>query len=458
MTGVQTCALPIYRTARQRGSADQRQVCDIHGAELSSSRGRGSRVTSFVWSLPRRVAFRFAFLAAALLVWPFPFGVLPKTDPIADALNAPWNWFVVWTAEHVLNIPAPSMDSGGGSDSTWRWIQLLVTVALALAGTAVWSIADRRRTAYPRLAAALEIVMRYWFAFTMLRYGFGKVFRIQFTFPHVFALHERVGDMSPMGLLWAFMGYSGPYTVFAGVLESLGAVLLLWRTTRVLGALVLATVLTNVAMLDLCYDVPVKLFSLELLVVALALLVPHARRLLAAATGHAVTELPARPRGSTRAERARRAAKLAMLGAFALVLYDDRADYAGFFAEATQIDGAWQVDRFVAGGVERPPLATDAARWNEVLVAGGAKLGPVLRIAVLPLAGAPDLRGAMLDASAHTIYLENERVHETWRYTLVDADHLELDAPGIHATLHREPAGLLETRGFHWVQERPLNR
>lgn len=433
-------------------------MCDIHGAELSSSRGREARVIPFVWSLPRRVAFRFAFLAAAVLVWPFPFGVLPKTDAIADALNAPWNWSVVWTAEHILGIPAPSMDSGGSSDSTWGWIQLLVIVAFALAGTAIWSVLDRRRTAYPRLAAALEIGVRYWFAFTMLGYGFAKVFRIQFTFPHVFALHERVGDMSPMGLLWAFMGYSRPYTVFAGLLECVGAVLLLWRATRVLGALVLAIVLTNVAMLDLCYDVPVKLFSLQLLAVALALLVPHARRLLAAATGHAVAELPARPRGSTRAERGRLAAKLALLAAFAFALYGQRADYAGFFAEPTPIDGAWQVDRFVAGGVERPPLATDADRWNEVLVAGGAKVGPVLRIALVPLAGAPDMRRAKLDAAAHTIDLESEHGHETWRYTLVDADHLELDGPGIHATLHREPAGLLETRGFHWLQEQPLNR
>ncbi len=57
-------------------------------------------------------------------------------------------------------------------------------------------------------------------------------------------------------------------------------VLLLFRHTTTLGALVAAGVMSNVVMLNFGYDIPVKLFSTHLLLFAGALLVPDGRRLL----------------------------------------------------------------------------------------------------------------------------------------------------------------------------------
>ena len=41
-------------------------------------------------------------------------------------------------------------------------------------------------------------------------------------------------------------------------------------------------VMTNVVILNFCYDVPVKLYSSELLLMAVLLFAPHARRVIAA--------------------------------------------------------------------------------------------------------------------------------------------------------------------------------
>src|SRR4030095_7643936 len=96
-------------------------------------------------------------------------------------------------------------------------------------------------------------------------YGMIKVFRGQFPSPSPGRLIETYGDSSPMGLMWNFMGYSSAYVIFAGVSESLGALLLFFRRTTTLGALVLTAVMTNVVAMNLCFDVCVKLGSMNYL-------------------------------------------------------------------------------------------------------------------------------------------------------------------------------------------------
>jgi hypothetical protein len=62
--------------------------------------------------------------------------------------------------------------------------------------------------------------------------------------------------------------------------EVLAGVLLVWRRTATLGALIAAGVMANVVMLNFCYDVPVKLMSSHLLVCALLIAYSDGVRLL----------------------------------------------------------------------------------------------------------------------------------------------------------------------------------
>jgi hypothetical protein len=57
------------------------------------------------------------------------------------------------------------------------------------------------------------------------------------------------------------------------------ATLLLFRRTATLGAMASAAVLLNIVMLNFCYDVPVKLYSLNLLLMAIFLMLPDLGRL-----------------------------------------------------------------------------------------------------------------------------------------------------------------------------------
>lgn len=99
-------------------------------------------------------------------------------------------------------------------------------------------------------------------------------------FPSNSQLATPLGELLPMRLSWMFLGYSDLYQGFSGVLEVMAGLLLLYRRTTTLGSLLAAGVFLNVAMLNLGYDIPVKLFSIHTTLMCLLLLVVDHKRLL----------------------------------------------------------------------------------------------------------------------------------------------------------------------------------
>jgi uncharacterized membrane protein YphA (DoxX/SURF4 family) len=409
--------------------------------------------------MPKRVAFRFGVLAGALYVYPFPIGYIPKTEPIASLLGKPWEWLVVWFAESILALDRPPIQLTGSGDTAFAWLSTLLILILAAIGAALWTAIDQGRSAgpspaHPRLASASIIVLRYVLAFTMFRYGFAKIIPLQFSTPTAAQLDGRIGDMSPMGLLWTFMDYSATYTVFAGIAEAIGGVLLLWRRTATLGAFVVMVVMTNVVMLNFCYDVPVKLYSVQLLVMAATIAMPHVRRVLAAVLGYAAAAVVDRPRATGRRELARRIAKGLMLACAAISIVLQLQQSLEWRGHSNGLEGIWVVETWSADGVEKPPLTTDGERWRKLAIAP--------RYFSIRLMSDETMQaGLEVDPAARTIAVKS-RDPATWRYLRRDADHLVIDGKWggkqVHATLVREPAGLLMSRDFNWVQEFPFNR
>jgi uncharacterized membrane protein YphA (DoxX/SURF4 family) len=417
------------------------------------------------WSFARRIGFRFAFVIAALLVFPFPIGVIPKTGWLASALAKPLDWGTNWLIA-VLGLPPPYAGPNGSADRAYDYAQLLLVAAVAAIAAIAWSVIDRRRRSYSRLAAAGWVMLRYYIAYFMLVYGGLKVMKLQFYDLSPGVLHQRIGDAPPMRLLWAFMGYSLPYTVFAGLAETIGGVLLLWRRTATLGALIVIGVMANVVMLNLCYDVPVKLFSIQLLAMAIVIALPQARRLLGAVLGRSAIEILPRPRGSRRREQLRLAAKLALIAVMAFDLYPVLSRQRRHDDHVHELYGQWIVDDFVADGVDHPPLITDPVRW-ESWSADTTAMQVWLTSGVEGRNEFPE-RGwysINVDSMARTITVtldEKKQVTETWRYLQPAPNQLVLDAvhrgKSLHVTLHLEPAGVLMSRGFHWMNEVPFNR
>lgn len=86
---------------------------------------------------------------------------------------------------------------------------------------------------------------------SMMMYGIGKIMQ----FPMTTDITKKVSDLSGQELMWAFYGYSKSFPIILGILETVGGVLLLFRKTRLLATILLTTIIVNVILQDIIYNV-----------------------------------------------------------------------------------------------------------------------------------------------------------------------------------------------------------
>lgn len=273
-----------------------------------------------------------------------------------------------------------------------------------------------------------------------------------------------------MGLLWTFMGHSPVYQAFAGSVEVLGGLLLLWRRTTTLGALVCVGAMANVVMLNFGYDVPVKLFSSHLLLVAMVLAGLDAPRLWGVLVqGRAVPAREVPPvLDGRRGRRVRLGIKgLYVGGVLVLMIVGSLQMYYEYGPGAPRppLYGVYEVASHELDGNERPVLASDERPWRHVAFTryGGLVMWPVH--------GDSRMYRAQVDLDAGTIELSipgPEAPPQTLRFHRVEGgpDEGALVIEGaIDGVQHRvtlrhvdESQIRLTARGFHWVSEQPFNR
>lgn len=416
------------------------------------------------WNPAKRILFRFVFAYLVLYILPFPLGAVPFTEALAEPYTQLWNAVVPRVGRHVLRLDYEiNTVFNGSGDRTYDYVLVFCLLVLALAAAAVWSVLDRRRTSYARLHLWLRAYVRLYLGTVMIGYGAAKVINTQFPAPTLDRLVQPFGDASPMGLLWTFMGASEPYAMFTGAAEMLCGVLLFARRTTALGALICAGVMTNVAVLNFCYDVPVKLYSTHLLAMALFLAAPEARRLAnfflfnRAAPPAEMRPLFARPRLNRAALVLRTAFLLAVVGFSLYQSYDAYQTRR----ERSPLYGIWEVEEFSLDGEARPPLVTDRERWRRVIFDFPGVL------AVQTMGDARQRYRLALDEGQKTLSL-TKRDDPNWKTVLTydrpEAERLTLaggvDGRQIQAALRRSDPSrfLLPNRGFHWVNEYPFNR
>src|SRR5262245_52567063 len=188
----------------RQDNEDQGLVADVPKAEER-------RVESVpAWGPVQRAVFRFLFSYLVLYNVPFLLEVIPVYgEVLQQSYVETWKVVPPWVGEHVFGIKVPYRTSGGG-DKTYTYVLIFCYLILALAATAVWTLLDSRRANYARLHQWLRIYVRFALAAAMLLYGAYKVIPEQFGAALPSTLLEPIGDSSPMGLLWTFMGASIP--------------------------------------------------------------------------------------------------------------------------------------------------------------------------------------------------------------------------------------------------------
>jgi hypothetical protein len=412
------------------------------------------------WHPFTRTGFRFAFVYLLLFNLPFPLSAIPYVSKVGEFYDSIWTWLVPRVARVAFHIEITSEFNGSG-DRTFDYVFVATLLLISLAIMVIWTLFDRKRLSYPTLYRWLSVYVRFALGTTMIGYGAYKVISSQFPAPTLDRLMQPYGESSPMGLLWTFMGASEPYTMFVGFAEMIAGILLFPRKTSTLGALMSVAVLSNVVALNFSYDVPVKLYSLHLLAMAIFLLLPDARRLanffiLNRSTEYVRMEpLFRRPLWHRSALVFSSLLLILVTGTSLYESYDQRRQYKG---ERSPLYGVWDVEDFSLG---QPTTTSPAQRWSRVI------FDSFPRLAVQTPTNPHERFSLQLDQEKRTLTL-GKRDDPDWKtvlsYEQVNPDVItlagKLNGSEMTARLHRskEQKFLLTDRGFHWINEVPFNR
>jgi hypothetical protein len=434
------------------------------------------------WSTSHLVAFRFAFSFLVLSVFPFPFNSFGGSLYEIGYYEKMWFAAASWLGTHLFRVSAtpPAHRWLLLEDTVAGYIELLCFVVLAALATLLWTILDSKRRNYRSLQEVLRIYLRYALAFTMLGYGMDKVFALQFntSLPGPDRLAQPLGNYSPFALMWTFMGYSKAYTIFGGMGEVTGGVLLLFRRTTTLGAMVVIGVMANVLALDFSYGVGLRMLVSLYLLMAIFVLLPDLKRL----SNVLVLNRPALTADLTNSVLDRwlgRSLPLLHLAVVGFALYF----FAGPGLKAPRergnrpespFYGLYQIEAFTRNG-QALPLSD--SNWRRVIFERQGDM------TVLAMDDSTHYYGADVDPASSAVTISGEYPEirsnshpdysgesptniskSTLSYSRPDSDHLVFqgDLAGDSVLIEMRRVDIskftLVSRGFHWIENGPFYR
>ncbi|MBK9015490.1 MAG: hypothetical protein IPM82_16285 [Saprospiraceae bacterium] len=281
-----------------------------------------------------------------------------------------------------------------------------------------------------RMRPVLTGLPRYFLAWTMLSYAVVKIIPTQF--PDLLAnLDSTFAELTPMRVAWTFFGYSEGYQMLLGWAEAVPALLLLFRRTSLLGAILMAPVLVNVVAVNIFFDVCVKLNSSIYLGISIFLIVIEFDRLWAFFIAEKAVPPPVRqPLFST--PKARRIARilngLLVAGILGYTAFNgwEAWQYLQGQRIKTPVSGAWQVEKMerLQGQTWATVPTSDSLSLERVYFQGilGVFKGPVRRDRMMM-----EIDSARQELLVTFMTAHNERPQAlTWQYQQPDSLRLTL--------------------------------
>jgi hypothetical protein len=428
---------------------------------------------TLVWPHWQRILFRFFAVYFLLRIQPWDwFGSIPGVPFVLRYFGMAEDWAVRTSNARFFHVRETLVPMNGSGDTSWAFAQLWLFLSLAAIACVVWTVVDRKRPNYERAALWLRMIVRYYIAIAALVYGIIKLLVLQMSFPQLSQLATPLGDLLPMRFSWLFIGYSTPYEMFSGAAETLAGLLLLYRRTVTAGLLVATGAFANVVMINLAYDVPVKLYASHLLFSCLFLLAFDAKRLfgfLVLNRGAAPTTAydlnlrhPWQRWGSV-------AVKIFLV--YQVLFLQAKNNWTRYkLTNAPPVPGPFKVGvydvrRFVLNRDTIPLSSTDSLRWRDVIfdsnVAGSIATAD-------PIFWQRYRRGYFRfkpDTAAHTVAVwktstipRDSTFLFTMRYEVPDTNTIRfataIRGDSVHVELVRVPRHFqLTERQFHWLSE-----
>lgn len=132
----------------------------------------------------------------------------------------------------------------------------------------------RQMTRRARVRTLIEAVAALYIVFMLTGYAVLKIFQSQFANRMDPYLTEMVvGEFDRASLFWMTYAHAPMYETFLGLIEAVCVVLVFFRRTRPIGALMTLAVMSNVAAMNVYFDISAKFNAVSLAVAALVLVV-----------------------------------------------------------------------------------------------------------------------------------------------------------------------------------------
>ena len=328
------------------------------------------------WKSHQKIAFRFVTVFFIMFIIFMDWSVNPILTKLYyyGPLSTLLDGIVSWVGKDIFQIPylIISPYDGEHNDRTFVYLLYFMMAVVAVVGTVLWGLLDIKRQNYQVLYYWLTAIIRYYLAFTMFLFALYKFFKVQFPDLGYYTLTERVGDMSPMHLAWAFFGYSYSYNVFMGLAEC-GALFLLFRRTTTLGSLLTMGALINVIAVNYSYDVHAKLYPTVLFIMALFLVLRNAKNIaLFFFSGQPISlEKIKTPIFQKRWMRiSKPIIKYVIIGYCLISSLVDNISYKAHYEERLQVapryTGLFDVESFIVN--EDSLSIEDTSRWHQLVI------------------------------------------------------------------------------------------
>lgn len=418
-------------------------------------------------NIVRKVFARVLLVYFFLYVFPFPLNYIPFDigEFISESVNSFWQWLATSFAEGILGHERELSFNGRGSgDTLYDYILIPARFLLAVFLVIIWVAWDRARKSDSKIFTVFIVLIRYYVAFMMFVYGFSKIFYLQFPEMNLMNLTRTFGDSSPMGVLWKFMGHSEAYSIFTGVMEVFGGLFLLFRKTKILGAVIAFGIMLNVFVLNMAFDVPVKLFSFHLLLMALIVTLPDFKNILNFFIHNKATQPePITPYFTEKKKRwVGYSLKIALIFYVLFTTVENKFESQKLYGKRVPkhlLYGIYDIRDYLINGDTIPPLTTDPDRWKQLIIDKKNSL-------VVKMDGNRIGMQHKIDSLYGTIelkpFLDGEQGYKL-RYKIKDSllfltEIRKLDTLHLTSKKKRREDFFLINRGFSWINEYPMQR
>ncbi len=349
--------------------------------------------------------------------------------------------------------------NNGSGDTTFHYAQLITFTILSIILAIIWCILNQNKSQSNSLYYLLTTLSRYFLAFQLFDYGVAKIFNLQFSPFDLVKITKTFGESSPMGLAWAFFGYSKWYKIFIGVLE-ISSILLLFRKTITIGAIISFIITLQIMAINYFYDIPLKILSTTLFLLSLSLLSNNLNsifRFLIYKKNQSLKII------SYVTYENKFLNKFKSILKFLIISYTMTNSVLSQWKIKNSIDnlqynhplyGVYTVTRYITGLDTILDNNYKVLKWNQVIFDNN-------EIATIKFNNDSIAKYyTKIDTINNSIelYQEPEKMEYFFNYNIIESDSLYFNGTIKVLFVKNKISNELMSRGFHWINEYPYNK